>query len=131
MRPSFSDGFLVDFPAPEPAVLCAAAIQRALEQHNAADPDRRVHVRIGVHHGEVSERDGNLFGQAVHGAARVMAEAAGRQILVSSVVKDLVEENVHLDFADCGLFWLKGFPERWRLYEVSWGDGVAGARARR
>jgi class 3 adenylate cyclase/tetratricopeptide (TPR) repeat protein len=123
------DGFLVDFSSPEVAVRCAVAIQRALERHNAADPDRRVHVRIGVHHGEVSERDGNLFGQAVHGAARVMAEAAGRQILVSPVVEEQVRDIIELDLVDCGLFWLKGFPERWRLYEVSWGDGTAGVRA--
>jgi class 3 adenylate cyclase/tetratricopeptide (TPR) repeat protein len=122
------DGFLVDFPTPEAAVRCAVAIQRSLERHNAEDPERRVHIRIGIHHGDVSERDGNLYGQAVHGAARVMAEAAGRQILVSPVVEEQIRDRVDFDFVDCGLFWLKGFPERWRLYEVAWGDGVAGVR---
>ena len=38
----------------------------------------------------------------------------------------------HLDwsFLDSGLFWLRGFPERWRLYEVSWNDVSAAARPR-
>jgi tetratricopeptide (TPR) repeat protein len=58
-----------------------------------------------------------------------MAEAAGRQILVSPVVEEQVRDRVEVDFVDCGLFWLKGFPERWRLFEVAWGDAAAGVRA--
>ena len=57
-------------------------IQRALEEHNTADPQRAVEVRIGIHTGQVAEQDGDLFGQAVHATARVMAEAVGGQILI-------------------------------------------------
>lgn len=116
------DGFLAAFATPEQALACVIAIQRALEQHNLADPERQVHVRSGLHHGEVSTRDGNLYGQAVHAAARVTAEAAGGQILISAAVRDLVAGRVDAPLLDRGLFWLKGFPERWRLYEVQWQD---------
>jgi hypothetical protein len=84
------------------------------------DPEHRVWIRIGIHVGAVSERDSDLYGQAVHAVSRVAAEGAGGQILVSGEVRQLTEPQVEWEFVDSGLFWLKGFPERWRLYHVSW-----------
>jgi adenylate cyclase len=81
------DGFMASFAAVPAALRSAVGIQRALEEHNVTDPSRRVRVRIGVHVGDVTLRDGTLFGQAVHAAARVAAVAAGGQILVSAAVR--------------------------------------------
>jgi len=125
-RQFLGDGFLVSFWSPLDAVRCAISIQRALEEHNAADPERRIRVRIGIHVGEVTERAGELYGQALHAAARVMAEAAGGQVLVSATVRDAVQPDGMWRFVDSGLFWLKGFPERWRLYEVAGGEASIG-----
>ncbi|MFL5738162.1 MAG: ATP-binding protein, partial [Actinomycetota bacterium] len=111
------DGFMATFPSPVDGVRAAIAIERALEEHNRADPERHVRVRIGLHAGGVTQRDGKLYGRAVHGASRVSSEAAGGQILVSDVVNDAWTDG---ETRDLGLFWLKGFPERWRLYEVEW-----------
>src|SRR3954452_1519923 len=125
-RQFLGDGFLLSFRSPLDAVRCAIGIQRALEEHNAADPERRVRVRIGIHVGEVNERAGELYGQALHAAARVMAEAAGGQVLVSATVRDAVQPGEMWRFVDSGLFWLKGFPERWRLFEVVWAEASIG-----
>jgi class 3 adenylate cyclase/tetratricopeptide (TPR) repeat protein len=121
-RQFLGDGFLLSFPSPVAAVRCAVGIQRALAEHNASDAEREVRVRIGIHVGEVSERDGQLYGQAVHVAARITAEAAGGQILVSDVVRQQVATRAEWRFVDSGLFWLKGLDERWRLFEVSLGQ---------
>ena len=128
VRKSLGDGFLVSFPSTVAAVRAAAAIQSALHEHNAADPQHAVEIRIGIHTGQVTERDGDLHGQAVHAAARVMAEAIGGQILTSEQVRKHAEPQVDFSFLDSGLFWLRGFPDRWRLYEVSWSDTSSGAR---
>ena len=128
VRKSLGDGFLVSFPSAVAAVRAATAIQRALDEHNSADPQRAVEIRIGLHTGAVTERDGDLYGQAVHAAARVMAEAVGGQILTSDEVRKHAEPQVDWSFLDSGLFWLRGFPERWRLYEVSWNHTSAAAR---
>ena len=125
-RQFLGDGFLLSFPTALDAVRCSISIQRALEEHNAADPDHQVRVRIGIHVGEVTERAGELYGQALHAVARVMAEAAGGQVLVSAAVRDAVQSGGMWRFVDSGLFWLKGFPERWRLYEVAWGEASIG-----
>jgi class 3 adenylate cyclase len=125
---SLGDGFLISFPSSVAAVRAASAIQRALHEHNTADPQRFIELRIGIHTGEVTERDGDLFGQAVHAAARVMAEAGGGQILTTDDVRKFTEPQLNVSFSDWGLFWLRGFPESWRLYEVSWNDTAAGVR---
>jgi tetratricopeptide (TPR) repeat protein len=127
-RQFLGDGFLLSFPSPVAAVRCAVGIERAHEEHNASDPQRQVRVRIGIHVGDVSEREGHLHGQAIHVAARITAEAAGGQILASDVVRQLVEPEAEWRFLDAGLFWLKGFEERWRLFEVSLGQAAPAQR---
>jgi tetratricopeptide (TPR) repeat protein len=124
-RQFLGDGFLLSFPSPLAAVRCAVGVQRAHEEYNGSDPERQVRVRIGIHVGEVSERDGLLYGQAVHVAARITAEAAGGQILVSDAVRKQVEPRTEWPLVDSGLFWLKGFDERWRLFEVSRGQDTS------
>jgi class 3 adenylate cyclase/tetratricopeptide (TPR) repeat protein len=126
---SMGDGFLITFSSAVAAVRAAAAIQDALEEHNAGDPQRAVDVRIGIHIGQVVERDGDLQGQAVYATARVMAEAVGGEILITDEVRKDAEPQLDYTFFDSGLFWLRGFPELWRLYEVSWNDVSAEPRA--
>ena len=123
-RQFLGDGFLLSFPSPVAAIWCAVGIEGAHEEHNASDPQRQVRIRIGIHIGEVSERDGQLYGQAVHVAARITAEAVGGQILVSDLVRDQAESEGMWRFVDEGLFWLKGFDERWRLFDVSAGHAA-------
>jgi class 3 adenylate cyclase/tetratricopeptide (TPR) repeat protein len=128
VRKSLGDGFLISFTSNVAAVHAAAAIQRGLEEHNSADPQRAVEVRIGIHSGQVTERDGDLLGQSVHAAARVMAEAVGGEILITDEIRKDAEPQLDYSFLDSGLFWLRGFPELWRLYEVSWNDTSSGPR---
>jgi len=66
VRKSLGDGFLISFPSTVAAVRAAAAIQGALLEHNTAEPQRAVEIRIGIHTGPVTEHNGDLHGQAVH-----------------------------------------------------------------
>ena len=117
---ALGDGFMVAFGSARKAVSCAVAIQKAVHQHNHGNPGREVHVRIGLNSGEVSQQEGDLFGAAVNAAARVAAKARGDQILVSGVVKQLAGRVPEAGFVDRGRFRLKGFDERWQLFEVTW-----------
>lgn len=72
-------------------------------------------LRAGVHTGEVEVRGADLGGLAVHIAARVAARAGAGEVLVSSIVKDLlVGSGVAVD--DRGEHELKGVPGTWRLF---------------
>jgi class 3 adenylate cyclase len=55
-------------------------------------------------------------------AARIAARAAGGEILVSDVVRQLVAGKGFV-FADRGETALRGFEEPVRVYEVSWRGG--------
>jgi class 3 adenylate cyclase len=75
------------------AVEAAVGIQRRLA---AADADGEwaavegLVVRIGVHTGEATSRDGDYFGPALNRAARIMAAAHGGQVLLSNATAALV-----------------------------------------
>ncbi|MGH2727516.1 MAG: AAA family ATPase, partial [Actinomycetota bacterium] len=115
---SLGDGYMVAFGSPRKAISCAVDIQKALDDRNRTSPGREIRVRIGINTGEVSEVAGDLLGAAVNAAARIAGKARGGQILVANVVKDLAGVRPDLSYIDRGLYWLKGFPERWRLYEI-------------
>ena len=82
-------------------------------------------VRMGLNSGDVTQAAGDAHGTAVHAASRVADKAQGGQILVSQVVQDLAGTLGDTRIVDRGLFWLKGFPDRWRLFEVLWRDKAA------
>jgi predicted ATPase/class 3 adenylate cyclase len=83
------DGFGAAFPRAEDAVSAALDAQAALCSV-AADDVVPIRVRMGIHTGEVTERDGDYFGMPVNVAARIMALGRGRQVLLSGVAADLV-----------------------------------------
>jgi class 3 adenylate cyclase/tetratricopeptide (TPR) repeat protein len=117
---TIGDSFMVAFASARKAVECAVAVQKAVEEHNRHRPDQQVQVRIGLNTGEAIREEGDLFGSAVDAAARIIAKAEGGQILVSEAVRAVIGSAKDLRFVDRGRFRLKGFPERWRLYEVVW-----------
>lgn len=117
---SLGDGFMVAFASARRAVSCAVSIQRAFDDEALADASNETRLRIGLNSGEVIEQDGDLLGAAVNAAARIAAKAQGGQILVASVVKDLAGVVPEVSFANRGRFRLKGFPDRWQVYEVVW-----------
>jgi predicted ATPase/class 3 adenylate cyclase len=117
---SLGDGFMALFTSANQAIQTAVMIQRAIEEHNQANPDQALSVRMGLNSGDVTQSAGDAHGTAVHAASRVADKAQGGQILVSQVVCDLVGSLPDTRIVDRGLFWLKGFPDRWRLYEVLW-----------
>jgi len=127
---SLGDGFMVAFASARRAVACAVSIQRALEEHNRQQPpEQQVRVRIGLNTGEVILEEADLFGAAVNAAARIAAKAKGRQILVSEAVRVVLGRAKDVELLDRGRFRLKGFPERWRLYEVAWQEETPAIRA--
>ncbi len=126
---TMGDGFMVAFASARRAVACAVDIQRALDQHSRRQPDQELRVRIGLNSGEAIQEEADLFGAAVNAAARISAKAKGAQILVSETVKALLGAAKDVQFVDRGRFRLKGFPERWHLFEVVWQEETIAAPA--
>lgn len=115
---SLGDGAMVAFTSARRALEAAVAIQRACDLGGAADDAAGVRVKVGLHTGEVVEQGGDLFGNAVHAAARIVSEAEGGEVLCSDVVRTLAGSVPGLAFDPRGSFSLKGFDEPWQLFAV-------------
>ena len=111
------DGIAARFSSAVAAVRCAQEIQDRFASRNA-EHDEALHVRVGINAGEPLEGSGEMFGAAVQKAARVCAAAAADEVLVTPVVRALVEGK-GFSFDDRGEQALKGFAEPVRLYALS------------
>jgi class 3 adenylate cyclase len=115
---SRGDGFMLAFPSARRAVECAISIQRGLAQIESAQAP--VKVRMGIHTGEPVREADDFYGRDVAYAARVGAVAVGGEILVSSLVKSLVEPSGAFGFDGPRELDLKGFEGRQSLFAVRW-----------
>ena len=104
------DGFVATFISPSVAIDCADVIVDAVRGLG-------IEVRVGIHAGEVELRGADIAGMAVHIGARVAAQAAPSEVLVSSTVREIVTGS-RRTFTERGEHELKGVPGRWRLYAL-------------
>jgi class 3 adenylate cyclase len=111
---STGDGFFATFDGPARAIACANKTVQAVGELD-------LYIRAGVHTGEVEVIHGRVEGIAVHIGARVAAAARPREVLVSSIVRDLAAGS-GIDFEDRGEHALRGVPGEWRLYAARLGD---------
>ena len=116
------DGFMVAFPNARSAVLCSIEIMRALDAHARSHPPDAMRVRIGMHTGEAVPEDGDLFGTPVALAAQIANQAGGGEILVSSLVREIVESRGDLAFGAIRESALKGLRRSYALHSVAWTD---------
>jgi class 3 adenylate cyclase len=105
------DDLLATFDGSTRAVRCASAI---VESARTLD----VEVRAGLHTGEIERRDDDVAGVAVHIGARVSAQAAPGEVLVTSTLRDLTAGS-GIEYVDRGTHALKGLPGEWHLLAVT------------
>jgi class 3 adenylate cyclase/dihydrofolate reductase len=107
------DGALATFDAPTRALRCAFALRAAIAGLG-------LDIRVAIHTGEVELRGGDVGGIGIHIAARALAQAADRQVVVTRTVRDLAT-GTDLGFVPLGTVGLRGVPGQWELFEASLG----------
>jgi len=116
---TIGDAFLLEFPSALQAVLFAVDAQERFDEFNRAAPaGETVSVRIGVHLGDVISRNGDLFGDAVNIASRVVEVAEGGGVCVTGTVHDQVRNRVTVDMAKLPPQRLKNIESEIDLYRV-------------
>lgn len=115
---TMGDGFMASFSSATKALECAIAAQKAFAEHNQT-AEEPVRVRMGLNAGEPISEEEDLYGSAVNRAARIAGMAAGGEILVANVVRELAEGKNFM-FGDRGATALRGFDDPVRLFEVRW-----------
>jgi predicted ATPase/class 3 adenylate cyclase len=115
------DSFAVAFSSAQSAVMAAFEIQRSMSEP-AEGLDFR--VRIGVHSGTATLRDGDYFGGAVNRAARVEGCAHGRQIVISERTVELVGSELPdgSELLALGTHRMRGLVEAERIYQLCHDD---------
>jgi adenylate cyclase len=117
------DGFMLSFPSARSALACMVDVQRALSALARSRPTDGLRVRVGVHTGEaIIGDDGDLFGRQVVIAARLGAAARAGEILVSGVVRELVEARGDFEFGPPRVVVLKGLGREHSVHPVVWDD---------
>jgi class 3 adenylate cyclase len=106
------DGVLAVFTSAKSAIAAAMRFATAAEAVGLG-------LHVGMHAGDVIEEDGNVFGGAVNIAARVAAESAAGEVLVSQTVRELARTSAGVSFEDAGERELKGVGEPVRVWRVT------------
>src|SRR5215510_14621076 len=110
------DSILAEFSSAVEAVSCAMALQSMPPQEGLGTELR---ARIGIHLGDVLERNGDLFGTAVNIAARLEAIAETGGIVVSAAIRDAAAGKLSASFVDLGVKTLKNIEEPVHIYALS------------
>jgi DNA-binding NarL/FixJ family response regulator len=110
------DEFFIVFADPGRAVAALLQAQHAFADHTWPE-GVELRVRMGMHTGEPTFRDGAYFGIDVHRAARIAQAGSGGQILVSERTRAEIEAAHDLD--DLGEHELPGLVEPERLYQLN------------
>ena len=108
---TLGDGFLALFDGAGKAVLAAAAMDPAVA-------DLGIHVRAGLHTGEVAVVGGQARGVAVHAAARIAALAGPGEVLASGTTQDLLDGS-GLAFEFRGAHEMKGLTGARPIYALT------------
>lgn len=115
---TIGDSFLVTFESPTNAILCGMEVQKAIRQNNDTKNDNeKIKIRIAINTGEVTLRDGDVFGEAVNIASRIEGIAETNEVYFTEAVY-LSMNKKEIPSAEIGFRHLKGIPNEIKVYKV-------------
>ncbi len=109
----YGDGTLSIFYSTAAAVECAVDIQRELKQ------DPKVPLRIGIHTGDITFSDEDVFGDGVNIASRVESLCVPGGIFVTGKVYDDIKNHPTIRATSVGDFGLKNIKDNTAIYAIS------------
>lgn len=116
---TIGDGFMVEFASAVESVRCAVEIQAALAKRNsAANPKERLHLRVGVHVGDVVREGKDLVGDGVNVASRIEPLAQPGGICITGPVWDQIANKVDVKVEKLRAVSLKNVSTPVDVYRV-------------
>jgi adenylate cyclase len=119
---STGDGLMIEFESPPQAVAAAHALQKLAQEGNQRlapqDPERQMHLRIGIHQAQIRSDSHDIYGHGVNLAARITTLAGPGEIIVTPEVRDHLTDSLDGDIEDMGECYLKHLSEPQRVYRV-------------
>ena len=116
---TIGDAFLVEFANAVDAVRCAYDIQRVIREFDLSlASDKRIHLRIGIHAGEVVGSEGDISGDAVNVASRIEQLSEDGGVCVTRPVYEFVKSKVDIPLLSLGPKSLKNVAEPMEVYKM-------------
>jgi adenylate cyclase len=134
---TIGDAFLLEFSSALEAVLFSVNVQRALYDQNALkEQDNVLLLRIGIHVGDVIHRGGDIFGDAVNIASRIVNFAEEGGICMSEQVYAQIRNKIQYRTIEMPETHLEHIEQPVSLYQLvlpwfaSEEKGVIGSRGK-
>jgi adenylate cyclase len=119
MVKSLGDGMLLEFGAVPQAVQSAFECRQWFAPSNETlPPERRIHLRVGMHMADVVVDDLDVYGSGVNLAARLASLAGPQEIVLSASGRDGLIDGLDGDVEDLGECWVKNLDAPVRAYRV-------------
>ena len=115
---STGDGFLVEFESALKATECAIRIQRQIQDRNSKFPTSPIFLRIGIHVGDVEEIGGDILGDAVNIAARILPMSDPGGVCLSEQIAQHVRDKLPVHLERLAPRLLRGVREPFVAYRV-------------
>ena len=116
---SMGDGWFIEFQSVTDAATCALALQDALENRST------IQLRIGLHIGEVTIADEDIYGDGVNISSRLQEIAAPGAIVISDAARRAMDGRMSSEFQNLGPQALKNISEP----VIAFGRGMEAAQA--
>jgi len=110
---SMGDGWLVEFVSVADAITCAIELQEGLAANDV------IKLRIGVHLGDITHEDDDIYGDGVNIAARLQEITEPGAIIISDIARRSIDGKLATAFVDLGAHTLKNISEPVTAY--GWG----------
>lgn len=114
------DAVLAVFDDVEAAVRAGAGMQQAMEASEGALSGKSIHVHVGISRGTAVLDAGDVYGDMVNVAARLVALAAADEVVISSAVYDALPPDMRASVRLIDRLVLKGRPASEPIYQYLW-----------
>ena len=116
------DSIVSEFLESDSAALCAIEIQTDMARLNlGSSAERKMIFRIGIHHGDVMDADGNVFGDTVNIAARLEATSSPEGVHISKSAHQNLSLETQQNFERLGPVALKNIANEIEVFLWSLG----------
>ena len=117
------DSVLAEFDSPVESVNCAISFQEAIFERNEAisfeNDEIKLVWRVGVHCDDVIFENDNVYGNGVNIAARLEAQCAPGQILVSRLINEQVASRIEAISRAAGTKKLKNISSNFEVFTIT------------
>lgn len=114
------DGFLACFASVNSAIRAAILIQQEMRRRETKCPaERQIAFRMGLHSGDITIEDHDIYGTGVNVAARLQELAEPGGLLISGAVHEQLGSNLQLPCVDLGYAQLKNIANPVRVFEIA------------